>query len=271
MELRNQLTSIEEKDSSVLSKSEASILACAGFLEEIRLEVITKGFTNEEEEIRFFKHIKPKFASEYIFQIDLYNFRKSCPEGDEQMIRTFVRREQKKINYYLEDHKFYDEYFKLNVDYNDQIYFVRGEYNFKHYADRALPDADPLFVTMMDPLLSRIISAKRLQEYLTHIADTGNLTFKTTMPWLKGTEEDIKWTGKAAELLMLIYALCEAGVFNNGNAKIGDVIKQFEEMFKIQLGHPYDAFYKIKMRKTGAIKFIQKLQDGLDRKLDDVE
>jgi hypothetical protein len=67
---------------------------------------------------------------------------------------------------------------------------------------------------------------------------------------------------------MLIYALCETRVINNGSSSIGEVTKQFEEMFKVQLPNPYDAFYQIKNRKTGAVKFIQKLQEALHRKME---
>src|SRR5215467_5859598 len=66
-------------------------------------EALARGFRDENEEINFFKNIKTKFSSEYVFHIDLYNFRKSCPDEDGLTIKTYVRREQKKISHYLED------------------------------------------------------------------------------------------------------------------------------------------------------------------------
>ena len=132
-----------------------------------------------------------------------------------------------------------------------------------------MPDADPEFTTMMDPVFSRIIAGKRSFEYLGKIVDTGDLSFKTATPWLRGSDENIKWTGKVAELQMLIYALYETKVINNGAIKISEVTRQFEEIFKINLGDPHSTFYKTKMRKGGAVKFIEKLQEALNRKLEE--
>lgn len=268
MTMREKLSSIEEKDSSLLLKSQASILVCAEYLEEIKKEVVTRGFTSEKEEINFFKNIKTKFSSEYIFHIDLYNFRKGCPDEEELAMKAFVRREQKRISHYLEDHKHYDEYFKLGLDYNDHIYFVRGEYNYQYYADSFLPDADPAFTTMIDQVFSRIIAGRRLHEYLSKIVDTGDLSFKTAAPWVNGSEETIKWTGKVAELQMIIYAFHELKVINNGTINISEVTRQMGKFLGIEMGDPHDTFSKVKTRKGGAVNFLQKLQEALQRRIE---
>jgi hypothetical protein len=81
----------------------------------------------------------------------------------------------------------------------------------------------------------------------------------------------VSWTGSKAALVELIYALCEEGVFNNGNTDLKQLVNHFQTMFNINLGEYYRAFHEIKSRKKEQTKFLDALKEKLLKRINEID
>ncbi|MBN8567257.1 MAG: RteC domain-containing protein [Flavobacteriales bacterium] len=81
-------------------------------------------------------------------------------------------------------------------------------------------------------------------------------------------ESKLKWTTSKTYLVELIYAFQASGSINNGNATIKEIAETFEKMFNIQLGQYNRTFMEIKARKIEQTKFLNLLQQDLEKKID---
>jgi hypothetical protein len=71
------------------------------------------------------------------------------------------------------------------------------------------------------------------------------------------------WSGSNAALIELAYAFKGAAVFNEGHAKIQDIVAFLEQSFHSNLDNHSRTFQEILSRKGGATNFIDKLKTGL--------
>jgi len=81
----------------------------------------------------------------------------------------------------------------------------------------------------------------------------------------------LEWTDSKTDMIELIYSLDANASFNGGKADIKDITAFFENAFSIRLGNTSSAFQQILCRKKGYTIYIDKLRDGLLRKIDDIE
>ena len=82
--LEAQLESLEIEDENIILRSEKSIKLIKQALKRIRLKVIQSSFSNKEEEIIFFKNIKPKIFSKLIYHAKLFNIESKRPRSSDK-------------------------------------------------------------------------------------------------------------------------------------------------------------------------------------------
>lgn len=75
----------------------------------------------------------------------------------------------------------------------------------------------------------------------------------------------LSWTDSKVALVELIYALHEAGVFNNGKSDIKQIVGCFEEQFSVDLGNYARVFSEIRIRKSGQTNFLDHLRERLSQ------
>mgnify|MGYP000628028267 FL=1 len=90
--LRNHelnIESIETEIDEVLHKAEECIKITKQSLEQLRGFVFTNTFKNKEEEIDFFKHIKPQVYSKLIYYVKLFNIESKRPRSSSKSQTKF--------------------------------------------------------------------------------------------------------------------------------------------------------------------------------------
>lgn len=251
---------------------EKSIGVCQFAFLELKRHVIQNGFNSIEEEINFFKVIKPKVFSKLIYYNELFRMETYKPLIHRKLMVKMLNNEIRKIHEFIKSNKEFYQYYTTNQVCLDQIYFTRsnssiliGSENF-HYL------IDPKFATPRDEIVSYIIAYKLLGKYIDKelcILKRGRKlreTYQTKKLNLK-----MKWTTSKVALIELIYALHCCSCINGGSIHINELIRFFELMFDIKLYKAYRAFIDIKDRKRDKAKFMTELKTALINRLDDLD
>jgi hypothetical protein len=78
------------------------------------------------------------------------------------------------------------------------------------------------------------------------------------------------WSGTKIDLVEVIYALKHARLINNGNVDVKELAAHLGKIFNIDLEDSiYRIYQDIKLRKTVRTKFLIRLSDVFNKKLDE--
>lgn len=263
--LENQLNEVSINGDSLADQYKTSILLCKKAMAKLKNYISSYNFENIEDEIHFFKIVKPQFYSKYIYFINVYNFLMQKPLGSEEIIKDYINYELTDIKRFFDhNHAFY-QYYRSGSTQMDEVYFTRG--GFDVHVELEDFEEDELYSTSHDYKLSKIIANEKYQDYL-------NLELQKIMnhdeePQEIGIELPLTWTANKTDLVELIYALVASGVFNNGNSEIKSVVSFFQTVFHVDLGSYYHKYTDITRRKKERTSFLDKLKLALLRRIDE--
>lgn len=252
-----------EVDNPILLPQEVVGLVI-GCLSKLKEFVLKRGFKSTEEEIHFFKRLKPVILAKLIYYNAIYKIETKKPYGNGKAIKKYIDNELTKLKRYFDNNLEFYKYYRTNSTYLDEKYFVRGKYDVKLSLDTYYFETDHNFTTSHDYKVAKIIANDLIQVYLEDQLNNTNQKKKFE-------RSPLNWTASKTALTELIYALYAQGVFDNGNADIKAIAKVFEQMFNIDLGDFYHTFMELKARKINPTKFLDSLRDALIRKMDEQE
>lgn len=266
---RECIRNVEEKIIELTMEMENPILLAQEIIEllinnmaDLKKFVAERGFNSTEEEIYFFKHLKPVILSKLIYHNAVYKIETKKPYGNGKAIKKYIDNELSKLKRYFDNNLDFYKYYRTNSTYLDHKYFVRGKHDIKLSLDTFYFEADHNFTTSHDYKVAKIIANDLIQVYLED-------QLNTRTPKKSFDDNPLKWTANKTALTELIYALYSQNVFNNGNADIKEIAKTFESIFNVDLGDFYHTFMELKSRKINRTKFIDSLRDALIRKMDE--
>lgn len=236
-------------------------------LAEIKITILEKGFTNTEEEIHFFKVLKPKFVSKLIYYNAIYKIEAKKPYGGERVFKKYLNQELSKLKRFFDNNLDFYKYYRTSSSYLDHKYFIRGKYDIKLSLDTYYFETDHSFATSHDYKVSKIIANDLIQVYLEDLLS--NIDRYSSFTDKGKLKPSLQWTSSKTSLIELIYALYAEGVFDNGKTDIKEIAKKFESMFSINLGDFYHTYLELRNRKTNRTKFLDLLRESLIKKMDD--
>lgn len=263
-----------ERDFVSLKSSEANtILGCQKiicFLEK-KLKKLNKwlkkhSFECEKNEIYFFKELKPSLISKILFYQNVLKIESTLPSGKKAKRKHYIRAINKLTEVAREDRDFY-EYYRSRATYNDHKYFVRRPYKDIFRDDPMQLYFDSKISTSHEYQVAKLISSDMLVNYLERKIDeinqkTGAANFRDSLNYT--------WSGTKIDLVELIYALKHARLINNGNTDVKELATHLGKIFNIELeDNIYRIYQDIKLRKTVRTKFLNKLADNLNNKLNE--
>jgi len=226
---------------------------------ELKQFTVKYSFRDVDEEVQFFKEVKPVFLSQYAYYRKMFSVL---------FLNSFQDREGQIHNYYkvlkrlqafaVKNQAFY-EYCMSGATYLDQNYFTRRG------ATPSSVALDEKFSTGYDLKLSKILAHELMKEYI--IDALRKLRDDKASP----AGQDLTWTDSKVSLIELIYALHTSGVFNHGKSDLKQVVRSFEELFSIELGNYARVFSEIRIRKSGQTNFLDHLRGRLGRLIEDMD
>lgn len=237
--------------------------------EELREYIHNYNFRDNEEEIDFFKYSKPLILSKLIYYNDIYTLELRKPNGNKEVVKEHYKKKQAAIVDYCNNNLDFYQYYRSKATHLDRYYFLRGHENYKLCHNCGLLDKDPLFSTCCDHRVAKMLAYDMLEIYLQQrLQDVERIevveTSRASLP-----DNPFRWTGTKIAAIELGYAIYAAGVLNNGNADIKEIMTYIEASFKIDLGDYYRTYLTIRERKRDRTAFLSNLIEKLLRKMDE--
>lgn len=264
--LDSDLKQIDCENSEILKKAEHSIIRIDACLKQIREYIHQNKFPSQDNEILFFKEIKPSIYSKLIFFVKIFNIESKRPNGSDKSQRKYLLNELAKLEkFFAENLEFY-QYMRNNMSYLDDKYFVRGKLDLRLYMDTFIYDADPNFSTSHDYKAAKILANDLLCIYLNSELSLLERKDNAASKNLLFSKSRYSWTESKIALTELIYALHSAKCINNGNIDIKELAAFMESIFKIDLGDFYRDYLQIKNRQSQT-RFIDSLKAALVKRI----
>lgn len=260
---------LEDLNNSTMPKNQMlkdAILIVQKYLAQLKALVEANSFKDEEEEIWFFKTEKPRFYRWLIFYTELFAIDNTKPVTGEKGIKEHYNDQMRYINRFFRLHEFHYQYFRMDSEELDRLYFLRGTTS-SNLDMSLVPRVDPSFGTGHEYLFSNFKAYEMLQRYL-----SDQLTFGKDGRIGNKRNKKLAWTGEIVDMIELIYGLWLTGQFNGGKAGLSAIAEVFQRMFDVDLNRYASKFSQIKQRKgMSKTKFLDQMRDALQKQIYDWE
>lgn len=256
-----ELEEIQFNQPEIIHYSRQCSHLCRSCLDELRKVVVEIKFDNSEQEIDFFKTLKPLFSSLLIYYSEVFHMELRKPQGSKIQIEDFYMEEYDRINLFFGLHNDFYKYYKSQATESDNVYFLRG--NIKSSIALHYTELDYEFSTGYDLLIARFRANDMLSDYITKSIES--LNAKTDASVIKS---EFTWTAPVTAFAELIVALDAYAVFNNTPIGIGKLSIFFSSLFNLGHINIHKKYEEIRIRKKNRTVFLDALKLSLMRKLD---
>nr|WP_068891028.1 RteC domain-containing protein [Pedobacter panaciterrae] len=268
-DLYKQLESINGSLKDPIKNLTASLLCISSVLNELKRYISVHGFETEQDEIRFFKYVKPRFYCWHIYVIELNNLVAATPIGTEQMLKDYYLDELKVINRCFSLYQFNYQYYLLDETAKDQDFFLRRNKT-AFPLGQELVTQDPDFSTNQDYIFSKFRAYEMLRNFVVRRL---NLLYYNPENHFLTKLLSVKkkfWSGDKVELIELAYGIYHTRRLNNGKAEISDIIEWLEDSLHIDLSQAYRMFLDIRRRKTiSYTKYLDEMIIAINQHIDE--
>lgn len=270
IDLTEQLNFINLEIDESIAKSQKSVELTLIAFDKLKKQFLKNKTISTDNEIDFFRNIKPKFTSLYIYHNAIFKIETKMPHGGERITKKYLNKELKKLKRYFDNNLDFYNYYRTGSSYLDYKYFVRGNHDVKLRLDSYYFEADHTFSTTHDFKIAKILAHDLIQVYLeTKIYKISKKEYKEKSQL--EPKGKIIWTSPKVALTEILYAFHSKGVFNNGAAELKDIASYFEEVFHIDLGQYRRTFLEIRERKSDKTKFLNSLEDELLKRMEETD
>ena len=270
-EFNSTLSNLEFETDDVILKSEKGIKIAKAALKKLREAVASNSFKTNEEEISFFKNIKPQVYGKLIYYAKLFCIESRKSKGSSKSQIIYYTKYVDRFQAYFNDNLEFYQYYRKGATIFDEQYFLRGKEDIRLFPDTHYFYTDEEFSTSHDSTVATIIAYDLLMIHLKKEIDKLEENGNYFASQLMQKHSRITWTSQKVNLIELIYALHSTDVINNGSVDIKDIARVVERIFKIDLGDYYRAFLEIRMRKKGRTKFLDMLKENLENRMNEID
>ncbi|MGB8191848.1 MAG: RteC domain-containing protein [Chitinophagaceae bacterium] len=270
-ELKTELEGVEKSSDTRIGKAQRATQLCKNVLTRLEEVMVDYAFTDAQQEIYFFKEIKPKVLSRLIYYHKLFTIEVSLPVGNKKDRQAYLQKELDRIKEFFDDNKFFYQYFRSGETYLDEKLFLRLA------VPVALPmqifdlNTNPAFTTNFDYILSRILANELLLDYLnealSHLQNESNGDAADKARPAKA----LGWTESKSALIELIYAFKARGSFNSGKATLKEITDYLQLVFGVEISNPSRDFQDILSRKKSHTVYLDALKESYLKYIDIID
>lgn len=270
-EMECRIRTIESDERDILKRTSLTLKMLEELLQRLKKYIVEYTFTDEQEEILFFKEIKPRFFCNLLFYLKVFNLEMNRPMGSSETQASYFSRELDHISEYIGKRLDFYRYYRSGATHRDHYYFRRGVINLEEqYIDGFRFERDSLFSSSCDFTVAKIQSFDLLQVYLREeqeriVQDKPRLNDNP----LKQIDV-VPWTDKKAGLIEIIYSLDALGCFDNGELSLRKLQEFIEQHFDVKLENIARAFNDIKLRHNPTM-FLDRMKDALLKRIEEAD
>ncbi|UZH55823.1 RteC domain-containing protein [Salinimicrobium tongyeongense] len=264
--------SFEQKIAVILDSPEQQIRVtnkgidlCNRVLTELKDLIEKEDLESVEEEIHFFKEVKPSVMSYLIYFTEVRSCEIRKPKAGVNFQVRFFEKEIKKVNKFFYRNIDFSHYMELGHNYLDHQLFTRNYQNNFPFTPLVNYYQFPEFSTSHDMLWSKIKAMHRFLHYIRKCL--GELRPGRSFISQERKHPVLFWTSSKTALTELIYALYSDGALNHGAADLNTITTSFEDFFNVKLDNVYKTYSEIKARKGSKTKFLEELMLNLQQKM----
>lgn len=262
-EIDTELELIESKQEDVLKKSLEASVVIGGAFKKLKKFILNYSFKDDNEEIFFFKEIKPKLCYHLIYYRKIYNIEMNRPAGADAK-KEYLKKELDAINEYTTKRLDFIRYYRSGSIHLDELYFLRNKLDNEQYLETFYYELDPEFSTNCDFKVAKILANDMLQIYLMQeleLLDANSLKHLSSgFPLVKLT-----WKGSKTDLIEQLYSWDTDGVFED--VPLTQLSDYIQNVFNIRLDKNLSrAFSDMKIRAVPT-PFLDRLKEALLKRM----
>ena len=263
----------EDKISSQMIRSSDEAYQMTLFLNEmlcaIKTEVLQVGFLNEDQEVDFFKNVKPQILGKLIYYNKVFRIETTCPVSNGKIHQSYYENVLKNLKLEYKEsicnEDFY-RYYRAGRTDRDHTYCRLGKINYHDGLKSGVFEIDLSFSTYYDNKIAHIIANELLYTYtLTKINPEEN---PDTILQNLDANKDISWTNSQNALIELIYALYASNSIAYGKIGIRKLALIFQVLFRTPLNDIHHSFHRMKTRAGSRTAFLDQLKISLEEYMD---
>jgi RteC protein. len=269
-EVHLELETIDMESCDISIQTSVSIIEylekCLG---EIRTYFLSLKSIREEDEILFFKEIKPEILGFTLYFNKIHSIELKCPNGSNETLREYYQRELDSLTYFFERNLDFYQYYRSKSSHLDEHYFIRNRRCYQLGLDSVHYIIDPEFSTGFDYKIAKINCNEMLRIYLNkkmHGFDKQMIISKNRASF---PVSDLKWTGPKIALVEVGYGFESSKYVNRGKADIKEIMIGLETLFNIDLGEYYRSYVSIRDRKIDRTKYLNHITNSLIKRMDE--
>ena len=266
--LQAQLEKAEDPQESIIKRTEACLKLCQKALRKMDDEIKHHRFETDEDEINFFKVVKPELFHHLVFYHRIFAIELNKPTLETRAQIKYLEKELQQINEFFESFRFYYHYLRTGKTNLDDRMFLRSSSDFfaQYIEDLTI---DPTVSTGYDLIVGRIKGYDLVAKYIQR--QISQLESNVKQDEIHDKLPALRWTESKTAIIELGYALQAAGVFNEGTADLKQIMDFLQKVLVMDLGNSSRTFQEILFRKSGYTNFLDKLRTKLLERIDKLE
>lgn len=263
--LQAGLQEINQNGGAPLARAEQAYHFCCDRLRA--LKEFTSGYTfkNTEEEILFFKDIKPKFLREMLYYLKLFHIEAHKPVGTPEVVAVYYQRQLGRVRAYFEQNQMLYLYYKLEKTHLDSKMFVSEPEELPLLPHYNL-DSDHSFSNIYSFKLAKIQAYEDLAVRLQGTAQAV-LSGETGKTEADDRKPPLVWKGTQAQFYEMVLGVVMTGTL--GDVTIKSAMEWMGYCFGINVGHYYRYFQAMRVRKKSRTPYLEKCIEGVTQWMDD--
>lgn len=271
LEFEGQLETLESGNGDILFKAEKGIALVEKCIRKLQKQIVGQDFETQADEIYFFKHVKPQIFSKLIYYIKLFSIESKRPRGKDVAQVKYLQQQIDKLQTFFNDNLEFYNYYRRGAMSMDEQYFVRGNRDLRMPLESFHFLIDDEFSTCQDGTVATIMAYDMLIVYLRKEVDDLNNNMEPTKNTPMEKPSKLFWTGGKTELIELLYALHTSKCINGGTVDIKELASHFEYFYNVDLGNYYHTFIDIRSRKSSRTRFLDRLIELLNQRMESLE
>ena len=158
-DLEDKLRMIDLEEDNILKKSEQSFQIALRAINQLRDNLQQKPLVSQNDEISFFKEIKPKFVSKLIYHLSVFNIETNKPNGGIKVRRKYYQNELDKLKRYFDNNLEFYRYYRTHSNYLDHKYLSVAS---KIYGLHWIPSFLKPTLTFLPATISRFLTFSQM-------------------------------------------------------------------------------------------------------------